>query len=1017
MNNIIFKTLPFLPQAINASSIAWLITCFSIGLHAAPPEITFDNGKLSIKSNERGDTLSDFSYCGYLNNQTPIPQIQTRYELKPTGGDDTELIQRALDELASAPLDKSGWRGALALSADTFCVSGTIRVRGDHLLLRGSSTSDRTTTIVATGHGRRPLIQVGGLPGKLSSRTSELDELLKEAERESSNIEGYVPLGSRSLKLTSAKKFAVGQNVIVQHPSTARWIAALKMNSMPTDDPRGSWLDWKPGAYDQLWLRKITKIDGEQIELDVPLTYALDPDLTEARVVSATGIDQNWASHVGVENLRLISWAESANNPKDEEHAWDGIKLNQVQNAWVRGITAQQFVGSAILIGRNSRAVSVSDCNAVQPISEDAQWRRQTYLTYGQQTLFLRCSATAGRHDFAVGFLTAGPNAFSYCRADGANHDSGPLGSWSTGVLYDNVTLDGAALALTNREAKLQGTGWSSANSILWNCVAPLIECRAPPTATNWAVGVWGEFNGDGYWRAMNEFVSPDSLLHSQLSQRVGRQTADMVLTKVETPAPATIDCTALKLPEVKQETTNQLSPADTQHRLSIQNGWFTLGDRLAIGSRQTQAWWRGAVLPAKVGEFGPGLLRYVPGLDHRFYTDSVTDIADQMQANQRLVLEQHWGLWYDRRRDDHQMVRRASADVWAPFYEQPWARSGQGQAWDGLSKYDLTRFNPWYFDRLEEFASQADQRGLVLMYSMYFQHNILEAGAHWADFPWRPANCLQSTGFPEPPVHQNRKRIFMADDFYDVSHPVRRELHTLYIRHCLDRLSRHSNVVFALGEEFTGPEHFARFWLETVEQWQRENKRDVMVMLSATRDVQEALLADPATRAMVDAIDIKYWWLTRDGHFYDPPGGQNLAPRQQLREWKGSKNSSPESLAKAIYEVRHRFHDKAVVCSVSGADPWLTLAAGGSFVALPPESDHRLLEALVSSRPIANEATANSTSFALRNEAGLLIEVKKSNAPSAGQVELDRKTGKPVLSKGSPDSSSSEYRIFWKMP
>jgi hypothetical protein len=40
----------------------------------------------------------------------------------------------------------------------------------------------------------------------------------------------------------------------------------------------------------------------------------------------------------------------------------------------------------------------------------------------------------------------------------------------------------------------------------------------------------------------------------------------------------------------------------------------------------------------------------------------------------------------------------RADANVWAPFYEMPWARSGKGTASDGLSLFDLNSFNPWYY-------------------------------------------------------------------------------------------------------------------------------------------------------------------------------------------------------------------------------------------------------------------------------------------------------------------------------
>jgi hypothetical protein len=314
--------------------------------------------------------------------------------------------------------------------------------------------------------------------------------------------------------------------------------------------------------------------------------------------------------------------------------------------------------------------------------------------------------------------------------------------------------------------------------------------------------------------------------------------------------------------------------------------------------------------------------------------------------------LEHHWGLWYDRRRDDHEMVRRIDGDVWPPFYEQPWARSGQGTAWDGLSKYDLTRFNPWYFARLKEFADACGRTGRVLVLQMYFQHNILEAGAHWADFPWRPANCLQATGFPEPPDYAGGKRVFIAEAFYDVSHPVRRDLHRRYIRHCLDVLGDCPNVIFQTGEEFTGPLGFVQFWLDTVVEWQKETGKKVTLGLSATKDVQDAILADPARAPLIGVIDLKYWWYTANGAVYDPKGGENLAPRQQVREWKGSKSRSAGSVARTVREYRTKYPEKAVTVSLDGDFGWAAWAAGGSPPAVPPGVPEELLAAAPGLKP-----------------------------------------------------------------
>ena len=310
-------------------------------------------------------------------------------------------------------------------------------------------------------------------------------------------------------------------------------------------------------------------------------------------------------------------------------------------------------------------------------------------------------------------------------------------------------------------------------------------------------------------------------------------------------------------------------------------------------------------------------MTRFVPGRDGPGFTDDLDDLIDVMLRSGKAALEHHWGLWYDRRRDDHQMVRRPDGDVWPPFLEQPWARSGRGNAWDGLSKYDLTAFNPWYFGRLDEFADLGDRKGLVLLHEAYFQHNILEAGRPcWAwTSPGARPTAFRRPGSPnEPPAPHTRATASgcsLAEAFYDVSHPVRRAIHRAYIRHGLDVLGGHPNVIFFNGEEYTGPLHFLRFWLDTVTEWERETGRDVLVGLSATKDVQDAILADyPRSMRPLDwpVVRAKYWWYLADGALYSPEGGKSLAPRQQLREWKGSKKRSVEQTARQVREYRERW-------------------------------------------------------------------------------------------------------------
>src|SRR5690606_21443838 len=147
--------------------------------------------------------------------------------------------------------------------------------------------------------------------------------------------------------------------------------------------------------------------------------------------------------------------------------------------------------------------------------------------------------------------------------------------------------------------------------------------------------------------------------------------------------------------------------------------------------------------------------------------------------------------------------------------------------------------------DRLGVFADLAEREGLILIHQNYFQHNILEAGAHWADFPWRPVNNINETGFPEPAPYAGDKRIFMDEQFYDINHPVRREIHRQYIRKCLDNFAENSNVLQLTSAEYTGTLHFVEFWIDIIQEWEEETGKKALIGLSTTKDVQDAILAD----------------------------------------------------------------------------------------------------------------------------------------------------------------------------
>lgn len=891
------------------------------------------DGRLAYEASARGDRMPDYSHAGYLGGGVEPPLVPAVVVVSPVDGDDTVEIQRAIDHVSRQSPGPDGFRGAVLLEAGTYEVAEPIRITASGVVLRGWGRDREGRTLLrSTDADRRAVIAVSGAEAPEGS-----SEPLPVAD-------DYVPCGARQLRLTKGHGLVPGDHVVVGHPSTREWIAAVGMDRFPSRGG-GSWLDWKPGTLDLGWERVVEAVDEATITLDAPLPMALDATLSRATLRRL-----NWPGRVeriGVERLQ-IEVGGDPDRPADEEHAWDGVSLASVRDAWVRDCTFTGLAGSAVIVLDTASRVSVERCHSRAPRSEIGGWRRRSFFVAGGQALVRDCVAEEGREDFGVGDLAPGPIAFVRCRAERAHAASGPLGRWATGVLYDSVEIDGGRLALTNREIADQGVGWAAANCTAWGCTAAVVECRMPPTAANWAVGPRGEVVGDGFWKQLDQSIAPRSLYDAQLRDR-GLEPPEAVPVDVE-PAPRS-DAARLMDLDAPAEPIAAVVPRP----LALDNGWLTMDGRVVTGTRLVPPWWKGQMLPARAREFAPSLTRFVPGREGWPFTTDLAALGRQLDAQGRRVVEHHWGLWYDRRRDDHQTVRRITPEVVPPFEEQPWARSGTGVAWDGLSKYDLTRFNPWYFRRLQSFASECEQHGLVLIAHMYFQHNILESAAHWMDFPWRPANCLQDTGFAEPPEFVPGGRIDVATPFYDVTHPVRRELHAAYIRQCLEVLSTSSNVIVTTGEEYTGPVHFVRFWLETVRDWRRQTGRRVLVALSCTRDVQEAILADPVLAPEVDVIDLKYWWYADDGTPYAPAGGEGLAPRQQLRGWKGPKGRSAAETARQVRETRLAHPGKAVICSTDGADPVAILLGGGSLAPLP-RLDPAVGRAVVGMLPAAGE-------------------------------------------------------------
>lgn len=807
----------------------------------------------------------DFSYAGY-GAGSPLPRVKAALRVMASGGDDTARIQHALDVVAQKSADAEGFRGAVVLGPGRFHVAGKLELRASGVVFRGAGI-DRTT-IMAEGVDRRALIEMGA---RTAPATSTAIAVREDAEA-----------GSRRLILASVEGIRIGQRVVVVRPSTAEWIDPLGMTHLPGNFASLR-LDWKPGSRNLLWDRTVVAVDAgsQSIDLDAPITMALEKRWGGGTVAAVA--EQDPVEKIGIEDLTLESNFD-ASHPFDEEHAWIAVQMDHMEDGWVRNVAARHFVSSAVRVNARGRRITIVDCQSLAPVAEKGGYRRQSFVVDGQQVLVARCLGEEGMNDFTSGMMASGPNVFLDCTARHALGASGSFESLSAGVLYEQVKVPDAKLQLILDFDRAQGAGWTAANSLIWNSEAQSLDALGPPGAQNRVV------------------ASPEPLFDTQLARRTGLHTIQLLERIADDAADERAPLSADVVPRPPQQ--EKLYPVE------IQGGRFVINGKIAWGESQTESWWKADLSPWTAS--GASVTRFLPGVTASGETEDLAALAVRLKQRGVLTIQVNPGLWYDRRRDGHTMERREDGNVWAPFYEMPWARSGNGTAWDGLSRYDLTRYNPWYFARHRAFAHEAAKNGLIIFYDLYNTHNVLEIGPHWIDSPWRPANNINDTGLPEPPPLRYGDRNDLANEFFSTDYAPLRALHRSYIWHTLDELADQPNIIFGLAYQYAGPLAFEQFFLDTIAAWEREHGRKVRVVLTTSKTTSDAILTDAARARQIAVLDMRYWQTQPDGAQFAPEAGINRAFREQISaNFPNYTDVPPPTTEKLAYRSIRAYHDR----------------------------------------------------------------------------------------------------------
>ncbi len=497
-------------------------------------KVYYKKEKLAYVSDKKGNRIPDFSYSGYKNSEILIPNIPVVYSIKPIAGDNTKHIQAAIDKVGAMPLDKNGSRGALVLKAGNYDVHGTLFLKYSGIVLRGEGDgvdTSKNTVIKAIGNTpeNRTILIAGG------NKNHELDDDWVWGTR-SYITSDFVPVGAHTFEVDNPSIYEVGDNIIINHPCTKKWIDA---NNGGVENDKTKF--WHEGELPILYNRYIKKIEGNTITIDAPVFNHLDKKLAQSFIYKYNR--KGLLTNIGIEKLRID--IQTLGRTDIKNHAENAIVLRQIEDSWVRDCTTLHFWKSGILTQTAFR-ISVINSKALEPYGVVTGGQRYNFnaSTFSQQILFYQCKASDARH----GYVSNGRSSVSgiavvestclrsYTASEGHQ-------KWSQGMLFDNLTeaetrveTEGGnrVMGFYNRGNWANGHGWSAAHSVLWNCNAngKVITLQKPPTAQNYAIGCFGKVSGNGPFEGPTGFIEgtnkkglyPQSLFKAQFKDRTHQE-------------------------------------------------------------------------------------------------------------------------------------------------------------------------------------------------------------------------------------------------------------------------------------------------------------------------------------------------------------------------------------------------------------------------------------------------------------------------------------------------------------
>ncbi len=418
----------------------------------------------AVKVGSRKFKLDDYSYVGYKLSQKGLGDGIPCQEVTMTGsGDITPILRANLADL----VQRGG--GTLHIPAGTYNVSGTVTINAGNIRIAGAG-SGATTLLVASTYNpenqltEAPFTFMGG-DGIGYSQWAE------PARSPVTTTCSDIGRGDQALRVGSTEGFTAGDWVVVQQYFWPEFVKANSFNTWPTDPPATG----TDSAFQNTfcYLRKITDIRGQTLQLDAPIPRTLrNGDSTLWCYKPKPG---QYIENVGMEGFTLQ--VQPNHQGPDGIPIGTALAFKGVFDGWARDIKVYNIAKNGIKPAWSSR-ITVLDClvSGAQNTGGGG-WGYGFYTYASSQVLYRRCTAIDTRHNFTCEWAMT--NGCVYTRCDSiktrGNSDTVTMEcddthyGYSQGLLWDEFHQVNTGLLAENRGTYSNGAYETFGGGVVWN--------------------------------------------------------------------------------------------------------------------------------------------------------------------------------------------------------------------------------------------------------------------------------------------------------------------------------------------------------------------------------------------------------------------------------------------------------------------------------------------------------------------------------------------------------------------